>query len=169
MNEETTGLKLHDAASPEALLPDHALVPWWAVAMLLALIVIIALYILFRKRKSAMDPEKIRKQAFHEAFQALSDIKVQDPREAAVQSSLIIRRYLSVAAADPALYETHDEFVARRDALQSLNEAARTAADDGFRSLAALKYGPEVPSKPATDIVAESRTLLETLHQGHSA
>lgn len=170
MNEKPTGLELQDAASPEALLPDHGLLPWWAVAVLLALAIALVLFLVFRKRKpAAADPRKIREDAFREALGALSGIEADDPRDAALQCSLVMRKYLSVAAADPALYETHEEFIARRDALQALDEAARAAAESCFSRLAALKYGPEIPGTPAADVIAESRGLLETLHHGFTA
>jgi hypothetical protein len=170
MNDQSTGLELQDATSPEALLPDHALLPWWAIAVLLAMVVALVLLILLRKRKpAAEDPRKIREDAFREALGALSGINTADPRDAAVQCSLVLRKYLSVAAADPALYETHEEFIARQDALQALTETARAAAESGFSRLAALKYGPEIPGTPAADVIAESRGLLETLQHGFTA
>jgi hypothetical protein len=170
MNEQSTGLELQNAASPEALLPDHGLWPWWASAVLSAIVIGVALALFFRKRRTAaFDPCKMREDAFREALGKLAGIRTDDPRDAAVQCSLVLRKYLSVAAADPALYETHEEFIARRDALQALSDAARTAAESGFSRLAALKYGPEIPGTPAGDVVAESRGLLETLHHGFTA
>ena len=170
MNENTTGLELQDAASPEALLPDHGLWPWWAAAILLAVVAAVVLVLVFRKRKAAaVNPRKVREDAFREALGSLSGIRTEDPRDTAVQSSLVLRKYLSVAAADPALFETHEEFIARQDALQALSENARTAAESGFSRLAALKYGPEIPDTPAANIIAESRGLLETLHHGFTA
>jgi hypothetical protein len=170
MNENATRLVLQDTAAPEALLPDHALWPWWETEVLLALVIAVAIFLIFRKRKAAAeDPRKVRDNAFREAFAALSGMRLEDPRDAAVQCSLVLRKYLSIAAADPVLYETHEEFIARRDALQALTEAARDAAESGFNRLAALKYGPEIPGTPAADVAAESRGLLETLHHGFTA
>lgn len=167
MNENPTGLELQDAASSETLLPDHGLWPSWAAFVLLAIVIVLALHLVFRKRKAATkDPRKVREDAMREALAALSGIRTEDPRDAAVQSSLVLRKYLSVAAADPALYETHEEFIARREALQALTETTRAAAESGFSRLAALKYGPVIPGIPAADIMAESRSLLETLHHG---
>lgn len=170
MNEKTTGLELKPPPAPEALLPDHGLWPWWAAAILLAAAIALVLYLVFRKRKpAAADARKVREDAFREAIGSLSGIRTDDPRDAAVQSSLVVRKYLSVAAGDPALFETHEEFIARQDALQALNETARAAAEKGFTRLAALKYGPEIPGTPAADVIMESRALLETLHHGFTA
>lgn len=165
MNENATGLELQDSASPEALLPDHGLWPWWATVALTAVAVALALVLFFRKRKAAAEnPRKVREDAFRDALAILSGIRTEDPRDAAVQCSLAVRKYLSIAAADPALYETHEEFISRQDALQALNEDARKSAESGFSRLAALKYGPEIPGTPAADVIAESRGLLESLH-----
>ena len=86
-----------------------------------------------------------------------------------MQTSLILRRYLSLAAEDPALFETHEEFIARNDALLSLSDAARAACATGFARLAACKYAPEVPAMAPATVVAEAHELLETLHRGFHA
>ena len=61
--------------------------------------------------------------AFAEACAAMAAISTADVRDAAVLSSLILRKYLATAAGDPALFETHEEFVARHDALQRADSA----------------------------------------------
>lgn len=170
MNENAARFVFQDAAAPEALLPDRALWPWWQTVVLFALVIAVAIFLIFRKRKAAADnPRKIRDHAFREALASLSGMRMDDPRDAAVQCSLVLRKYLSIAAADPALYETHEEYIARRGALHALSEAARDAAESGFSRLATLKYGPEILGTPAADVIAESRGLLETLHHGFTA
>jgi hypothetical protein len=69
-------------------------------------------------------------------------------------------------AGDPSLFETHEEFLARHDGLLAFRSEARTAAQSGFSRLAALKYAPVTPSIAPTEVVADARTLLETLHHG---
>jgi len=165
MNESAAGLELRDSAPPEALLPDHGLWPWWLGAAVLVMLLAAAL--VFKRRKPAVfDAEKAREEACREARAALADTRAADARAAAVQCSLVLRKYLSAAAADPALYETHEEFILRHNALNALTEEARAAAESGFSRLAALKYGPEIPATPAAEVIAESRALLETLHHG---
>ncbi|HSP44093.1 MAG TPA: hypothetical protein VLO11_14560 [Luteolibacter sp.] len=163
-----TTLELRDAPPPDPLLPGIGLWPWWfaAVVPVIALIV----WIMFKHRKpAAVDPLKIREHALHEAVAALDAVQTNDPRDAAVQSSLILRRYLSLAVHDPALFETHEEFIARHDALNGLNDNARAAAADGFARLAALKYAPVTPQADAATILTDSRQLLHTLHHGFVA
>lgn len=84
-------------------------------------------------------------------------------------SSLILRKYLSAAANDPALFETHEEFISRHDSLQALKPEARAAAEAGFTRLASLKYAPEIQEDAPAQVIADSRALLETLHQGFAA
>lgn len=168
MGETNTGFELKEPASPEALVPSIGLWPWWLGAALVLAAVVLALVLARRKRKP-YDPAAARGEAFAEAAAALGQITADHARAAAVQSSLILRRYLSAAAGDPALFETHEEFVSRHDALQALTPEARQAADRGFARLAALKYAPGTPDAPPGEVVAESRALLETLHHGFAA
>ena len=169
MNEKSGNFELLEPARPEALVPDSLLEPWMipaAVALLLA----ITAYLIFRKRKSpAGDPLAARKAAYQDAAAALEKINSLQARDAAVQSSLILRKYLSLAANDPALFETHEEFISRHDALQALTHDARNAAETGFARLASLKYAAEIPDLSPLDVVTESRALLETLHHGFAA
>jgi hypothetical protein len=168
MDGITSNFKLMEPASPQALIPDCGLWPWWAAAALTALVVGVLAWLL-RKKKSAANLLTIRNAAFIEAGTALAHVTTLDVRDAAVLSSLILRKYLSVAAGDPALYETHEEFVLRHDALQALATEVRTTTAAGFARLAALKYAPEIPAVEASDVIAQSRALLETLHTGFVA
>ncbi len=170
MKETTHGLELHPAPPVIELLPDGSALPWWMIVVLLSCFILITVFFVLKKRQSsAGTPPKMRDSAYRSALAALAEIRSAEPRDAAVRSSLIIRKYLSIAADDPALFETHEEFIARQDALKALNDTARAAAESGFTRIAALKYGPENPAIPAADIISESRALLETLHHGFNA
>ena len=169
MNGKTEGLELLEPASPEALVPDYGLWPWLAAALLVILLGI-ALWLFLRKRKPAgADLTAKRKAALAEARNALENLAPGTCREAAVMSSLILRKYLSAAAGDPALFETHEEFISRRDSLHALTPAARAAAEEGFTRLAALKYAPQIPDAEPRQVVADSRGLLTTLDRGFAA
>lgn len=168
MNGKAHSFELMEPASPEALVPDHGLWPW-VVAAVCAVLVILALVFLLKKRKERLDPRAIRNAAFDEASTALAAIDSETPRDAAVRASLVLRRYLSSAARDPALFETHEEFIGRRDSLKELTADARTAAESGFTRLAALKYAPEIPAAVPQEVIGDSRALLETLHRGFTA
>lgn len=169
MAVETHDFQLLEPASPEALVPAHSLWPWFAAAVAIA-ILLIALWRLLRKRKpAAAGLAARRKAAFHKAKAALANPGPATCREAATVTSLVLREYLSAAAEDPALFETHEEFISRHDSLQALTPQARAAAEAGFTRLAALKYAPGTPEADPAQITAEARTLLETLHHGFAA
>jgi hypothetical protein len=168
MNETETGFRLMEPASPESLVPDYGLWPWFVAGGIL-LAVVFAFWMILKKRATAIDPQAARKAAFAEALEALNTSNPDSARNAAIQSSLILRKYLAQAASDPALYETHEEFVSRRDSLQALAAEARSAAETGFTKLASLKYAPEIPDADPAGVVSESKALLETLHHGFAA
>ncbi len=158
------GLELMPPAPPDALLPDAALWPW-LVAAAIAVLVILAIRRVLSHPPPTTARRSVRDVARAVAANALAT-PMGDPRETAVQSSLILRRYLTAAAGDPALYETHEEWVARHDALQVLTADARAAALNGFERLAALKYAPSSSGIAAEAVLTDARQLLETLHHG---
>jgi hypothetical protein len=166
MDEETTGLKLLEPDAPEALVPEPLVQPWMIGVILVLAGVLVALWLARKRNPAPVDPRLVREAAFREALLSLKGIDAQDARAAAVQTSLVLRRYLAQAAGDPALYETHEEFLARHESLSILTPDARTAAAAGFSQLAALKYAPDLPDQPPAETVAEARSLLETIHQG---
>lgn len=165
MNEKSGTFELMEPPSPEALVPDSPIEPWM-IATAVLLVCMLALFLLRKKKPVPFDPLAIRRASYAEAAAALAAIGNVPPREAAVQGSLILRKYLSVATADPALFETHEETLLRHNALKEFSEATRQAAGQGFSRLAALKYAQDQPAVAAVDVIADSRALLETLHHG---
>jgi len=169
MEEETTGLKLLEPEAPEALVPEALFQPWMIGALIVILGLWFAIWLARKGRFAQPDPKQIRNAAFREAIASFDAIQADDSRDAAVQSSLVLRKYLAQAVADPALYETHEEFLARHESLASLSESAKSAASDGFSKLAAIKYAPESPPQSPSETLAESRSLLEIIHHGFPA
>ena len=169
MNEKFGNFELLEPTSPEALVPDSWVEPWMiAMAVILALAVL-GISLFRKKRQPALDPLAIRQAAYIEATAALAGIQSGQARETAIQSSLILRQFLSVAASDPALFETHEETISRHEAFKTFSEDARQTTAQGFTRLASLKYAAELSNVSATEVIAESRTLLETLHHGFQA
>ncbi|MES2658906.1 MAG: hypothetical protein V4689_09820 [Verrucomicrobiota bacterium] len=169
MNGAPRNFELLEPPSPEALVPDSRMEPWIIVAAAVLVLGLLAI-LLFRKKKSpAAVLTEAREAAHKEAVAALDAISSTGTRDVAVQCSLIVRKYLSAAAADPALFETHEEYISRHEALKNFTEDARTAAGNGFTRLAALKYAADVPDVTADEVITESRALLETLHHGFRA
>jgi hypothetical protein len=167
MDGHTPKLELMEPASPEALIPSYELWPWLTAAAVLFALLLILLWLLLKKRKpAAINLMALRKAAFDDAKAALENITPTTCRETAVITSLILRKYLSTAANDPALFETHEEFISRHDSLQALTAEARAAAEAAFTRLASLKYAEEIPDDDPAEVIADARKLLETLHQG---
>lgn len=151
---------------PESLVPtmDYT----WIWILLLSIIFVICLIIFLAKRKprKTIDPLARRKAAYKAAVKSFSEATATNSREAAVKSSMILRRFLADAVADPALFETHEEFITRQDSLTKLTQTAREAATVAFSKLAKIKYAPEIPSDDPSSILANGRQLLDTLNGG---
>jgi hypothetical protein len=164
--------QLLEPSSPEALVPDSR-VETWMIVVPVAVVFILALvtFLILRKKKSApVDASVARNAARAEAIAALDAIPTScSTREVAVRCSLIIRKYLSIAAADPALFETHEEYLSRHEALKNFTPEARSTAQQGFTRLAGWKYAETAPDVAFDVLIAGSRKLLETLHQGFMA
>lgn len=169
MDGNAPSLELMEPASPGALLPDSRWWLWLAAAIVVLAASGVILYLRKKRSAGSNNPGALRDAAFAEAVAAMAAIATDDVRNAAVLASLILRKYLSIAAGDPALFETHEEFVARHDALSALTAEARAATAEGFGRLAALKYAPEIPAAAEEEVIAQARTLLETLHHGFAA
>lgn len=170
MGQQQTTFELREPASPAPLLPSDPLPTWLIVLAVIALVVAAAaVWIAVRhRRRAAAKPGAVRNQAYREALAAFETVTTNLPRAAAVQVSLILRRYLAVAAGDPSLFETHEEFVSRADSLRDLTDEVRRACQDGFSRLAAIKYAPaeESTATTAAEVAAGAKNLLETLHHG---
>ena len=166
MAEERVTFELMEPASPEAMLPHDYATAGWIGAAILALGLLGAGLLWWRRQHTPKNPQALRQLAYAEAIAVLDRSAAPQAREAAVEVSLALRKYLSLAANDPALFETHEEFIARQDSLSVLTEAARNACDSGFARLAALKYAPLDPALEPAAVVSEAHVLLETLHHG---
>ncbi len=168
MTDKSANFELLEPSSPENLIPD----PWLEASMIIVAavllfgLIVLAVWIFKKNRQALSDPLAIRRIAHAEAATALATIKLVPAQDAAVQSSLILRKYLATAAADPALFETHEEYLARHHALQAFSASARHAAELGFSRLAAIKYSAATPHITTAELIAESQTLLEILHHG---
>ena len=163
MGEELNEFRLMEPALPRDLLSDSPWWPWIAAAVL-AVMLLAACWWLIR-RKSGNSRARTRDQAWQEAMAALEQLPAATARETAVRTSLILRRFLARAAGDRSLFETHEEFISRHDALQPLTADCRERVTRTFTDLAAMKYAPEPDDGDSGEIVRTARSLLEQLHQ----
>lgn len=169
MKEKAPTYELLEPVSPETLVPQSWLEPWMFAVLAVVLVVIVAVVWFTRGKPVPPDPKLAREAARTEAAAALDNIGEVPAREAAVVSSLVLRRYLATVAGDPALFETHEEYVARHESLKNFTEDARGSAAIGFSRLAAVKYSPDRPDMDTPQVVAGSHSLLKILHEGLQA
>lgn len=163
-SEASTSLELRPPPAPDPFLPKQVF-PAWAIAMIATgVLLLVFVMVKLATRKQHANPATLRQRAYDEARKAMQASKPSNGREAATLSSLVLRRYLSTVTGDPTLFETHEEFVSRHDALTSLPEPARLAAVEGFDRLAALKYAREPGREEPGPVIESSRSLLDTLH-----
>lgn len=168
MNESPPTLVLREAPIPESLLP--AAIPWvWIGAGMLFLILLIVTALILLNRRKPIDPTAARRAALAQALREIDEASSLAPRLAATQVSLALRRYLSTAAQDPSLYETHEEFLARHPSLSHWNEDTIHALVATLKQLAEIKYRPLDESIPAVDFLTESRSLLQSLDSQSAA
>ena len=155
--------QLMESSTAEALIPK-AETPWLLIVIGSALLLALIVWLARRHIKNSNNPVNIREAAFKDAIAQLDAIPHHDAHMAALESSMILRKYLSVTAEDPALFETHEEFVSRHDALQKIPQSTRDETAAFFNRLVTLKYAPNTTNANAEKIVSDSRQLLHTLH-----
>ncbi len=138
--------------------------PWIAAGLVLTLALATLLVMAARKRSQAGAPQ-LRESAYRDALAALTQHPAHAARDTAIHCSLVLRQFLALAASDPALYETHEEFITRHDSLKSLDPDTQAATKAHFDRLAAIKYASEIPDHDPAGLIADSKGLLATLHQ----
>ena len=159
-------LVLRDLVPAEPLLPAPGLPP---ALIGLGVVAVIAATVLLRRRKTlAADPRHAREEAYLLARHELEAVPEGGMQMAATRVSLVLRRYLATACGDPALFETHEEFISRHAALSGYPEELRKVTAEGFSHLARLKYGREADGDPVA-LFGAARQLLDRLHQHQPA
>ena len=151
-----------ESSTVEALIPK-AETPWLWIIIGVVLVASLIFWLIRRRLKRAKDPANIREAAYKDAIAAFDAIPQNDPHAAALESSMTLRKYLSITAEDPALFETHEEFVSRHDALQKIPQSTRDEVAAIFNRLAMIKYAPDSINTNAETIIGDSRQLLHAL------
>ena len=162
-NTPIKNFQLMESGTVEALIPKSE-TPWLWIALGVALLLALIVWLIIRHIKRAKDPANIREAAFKDAIVALDAIPHGNAHIAALESSMILRKYLSITAEDPALFETHEEFVSRHDALNKFPQNTREETAAIFKRLVTLKYAPDPAIANASDIIGDARRLLQSLH-----
>ena len=165
MAESKTNLELAESWDAMDLVPNWELEWWWIAIAGFALIFFILLaYFIFRKTK-AFDPTKAKREAYQEALTELEKIDDSLGKDNVILVSLVIRKYLAKSMNEPALYETHEEFIGRHDAIHDLDEELKFKITNYFSELAAMKYGPvEEQFIGLTTLKQKAMNLLERMY-----
>ena len=151
MNDE-----LHDIIDPAPLLPGMH-VPWYTwVIIALVILAAIGLFIYFLTRTKPAPPGSVasiyQKSRKHLEL-LLGAISKQPLSQIATEASFAVRRYLAACLSEPALYETHEEFLLREDALDRLPAGSRDKLNPLLEQLAALKYSPSHTDPENAEII----------------
>ncbi len=170
MPEDT--LKLRDIPSPEPYLLGPGLAWWmWLLIAFGVFLLVLAIYTLVSipKRQKRMDPAQARDAAYRKAEQVIQRAAELPNQEAATHVSAAIRGYLTEVCGDPSLFETHEEYLARHEALQQFPKEIREQVSELFSKLASMKY--DRPEFVATQKLASEQPLsvLRQLHQQAAA
>lgn len=167
MKELDPSLQLQPPLPADPFLPAQGLTPIaWAGIGIASFALITLLILAFRSRRSsppgttAYSPEHYLRIA----REALEKTPLHPIQAAATHVSLSLRHYLAAVSKDPALFETHEEFVARHEALKNYSVENRELTQTLFHRLARLKYGSNPVGDPQS-LVSDARNLLEQLHQ----
>lgn len=131
------------------------------------LLLLLLAFVIWRKYRqpSATSPQDFREQTRAEAMAALATCPTSNKTKAATECSIILRRYLSTLTGDPALYETHEEWVARHDSLEDFSDSLKQEIGKRFSQLAQSKYAPEELGEAPESMIENSRQLIDAVHR----
>lgn len=166
MDSSKEDLRFVEPSSTEGLMPTQLAWEVWALVGGGTLVILLLLWIVLRRK--ALNPaagEDPNRKAHSEAVAALALCPDDERTPAATECSLIVRRYLAALTGDPALFETHEEWVSRHDAVKSLNEDLRIRTHELFSQLATWKYAHADQGDEPSVVIDRSRQLIEAINR----
>ena len=156
-------VELRDATN---LVPGWQVQEWWFYVAIFVILVAVILILLLKKKPKKIDTLALRKQAYLDAKKDFQNMEESGSRESAGKVSLILRRYLATAMQEPALFETHEEFVGRHDGLKSLPNDLRIELGGFFSRLASCKYSSDGNAGySGSEMKSEGMEFLERAHR----
>lgn len=146
----------------DTFMVDHF---WRNVGIGLGLAVLLAAVALFfvwrsRRRRARQAPVSAEQRAL-EALDALQSRKLP-LHDFSLELSMLLREYVTGETQDPALFETHEEFSRRFDALATVPPNFRRELSSLLSELAALKYAPPAAGGEQADerMIERARALI---------
>jgi hypothetical protein len=167
MADSKTNFELAESHEAMDLVPTWELEWWWIALPAFFLVIIVLLAIVIFKNTRVHNTINLKRESFQQALAELAQLDESLGKENVIMVSLVLRKYLAKIMKDPALYETHEEFIGRHDAIKNLNEELKLAISDYFSKLAALKYGPDEGA--VSDVESLKRGAVKLLERIHSA
>ena len=157
---------LYDIPDPDALLPGIAVAWWGWLSLGILLTAATCLLIRFLPRHSA--PVSPSDTFFRDSCETLETFRPLLTKltlaEIATETSFVLRHYLVLTLSEPALYQTHEEFLLRSDALQNLPGGARDRLAPLLSELASAKYGPSrIDPSNSERMIDDSLRILQGL------
>jgi len=164
MEDKENSFELVESRDAIDLMPRWEPQAWWYFAAAGIILALVLLVVFLKRKKTVADPHREKREAYNAAMAEFREGAGGGLRETAVRVSGILRRYLARSMQEPALFETHEEFVSRHDALKDLPEEVRQEVAVFFARLAEVKYAPETPHEGWQEIQAGGLELLERIH-----
>jgi len=133
------------------------------IAVLLATVGLL-IWLKTRKKKIQLPPtpEEL-------ALAELERIEREAPglRECSLRISMALRRFLTGRTQDPALFETHEEFSQRMDALSSIPKSCQHDTRLLLEKLAGFKYAGQQQNDPALSLslTMQARDLINRISE----
>lgn len=147
------------------LVPTWELEFWWFLVGFGAILVLLSVVLLVKRRSTPADLGALKRAAYQEAVKDFEGTQEIEPRRSAVESSLILRKYLAKSLGEPALFETHEELISRDNSMAVLPDELRAEVGGYFAKLAKYKYSPEQYGPGSSrEILDEGRKFLERIH-----
>jgi LPXTG-motif cell wall-anchored protein len=166
MEEKTNQLELVESQEALRLVPTWELQVWWFFVAAGVILLIGLLFFFWKRRKPVIDLQAEKKQAYANAKAELGNLSSEDSRYLAIETSIILRRYLARSMGEPALFETNEEFISRHNALADLPAELRDDIASFFSALALVKYAPKGGFSEETGYTqATSLALLERMYR----
>ncbi len=137
---------LMETQTPDAYLQAGFWDMWGIWIMLASILLVIAIAVIVLIRRKGRTPAAPLSPA-ETAIRDITMLRETHPslRQAAVEFSLLLRKYLVGETKDPALYETQQEFNRRADALTALPSELQGVTRDLLDRMASLKYEQNTP------------------------
>ncbi len=167
MADSKINFELAESNEAMDLVPTWELEWWWIALPAIGLILLVLLAILIFKKSRVHESANVKRELFQQALVELEQLDESLGKENVITVSLVLRKYLAKVMNEPALYETHEEFIGRHDAFKNLNTDLKVAISDYFSKLASLKYGPD--EGVVSDVELLKRGAISLLERIHSA